>query len=121
MEYIFIIIAFGIIGSIIYLIIRFFLKPLFFPNPFPEREVFNILNTNELVYLSHLKISKKGILEKDKLEETNPIYNPVFFNISFYKIKALSNETKKEVTLIVRWVKSYSFFIKSKITYVEIG
>lgn len=118
MEF-FIIIAFGIIASLAYVIIRFFLKPLFFPNFFPKKEVFNILENLEAKYVSHIKISKKEISENKKLYDfkSDNVLNDFFFNTSYYKIIAFDELKRKKIILIIRWVKSYSLLARSKITY----
>lgn len=118
MDYIFIIIAFSLIGLLIYLIIIFILQPLFFPRIFPEKEVNKLLTNNGYKYISHTNTTKKTIPKRELLEENNPFYNPLFFYIKFYKIIAYDIESNKESILFVRWVKSYSFFIKSKINYM---
>ena len=118
MKFVFIIIAFAIIGLLIYLIIRFILQPLFFPRVFPKKEMNNLLINNGYKYISHINISKKNVYQSELLEENSPFYNPLFFHISFYKVFVNDLKNNKESILFIRWVKSYSFFAKNKINYI---
>ncbi len=107
-TYLLIIVTILFFLGIFFLVIKYFLKPLFFSISFPKTKIFTILEEQHLFYKHHIIIKNEN--------QQNKNIDSIFYHRIFYKVFCV-NKNKEEYILWVNYTKPNSLFFKEELEY----